>query len=489
MSEYRLEIKQVSKSFGTLKANDKIDLKIKPSSIHAFLGENGAGKSTLMNIIYGLIRQDEGEIYFEGKQVKINSPKKARALGIGIVFQHFALFDALSVVENIALGIDYQGSTSDLAHKINDLCSHYNLSVNPHAIIETLSTGEKQRVEILRCLLQNPRVLILDEPTSVLTPVEVAHLFSTLRLLKQEGCSILFISHKLEEVKQLCDEATIVRRGKLIGACFLANTDISAIAQMMVGKLITQSASRDTNTKQTPLLTYNAPYLKNELVLKTGTITAIAGIAGNGQDELLASLCGEISSPQECIIFAKENITHQDNIQRRKKGILFVPTERLGRSAVEEMSLLENALLAVKDTKRFTKNTAVDYNALRDFSEQIIEQYNVQAKGPQDLASSLSGGNLQKFVIGRTLLQEPQVLLISNPTWGVDIDSAMFIRNKLIALRDKGVCILVASEDLDELFVLGDEIAVMSNKQLSNITPIHSTTKEQIGQMMTRGTL
>ena len=488
MSDYRLEIRQVSKSFGDLKANDKLDLKIKHSSIHAFLGENGAGKSTLMNIVYGLLRKDEGEIYFDGKLAHITSPNKARSLGIGIVFQHFALFDALSVVENIALGIDYQGKMSELIAQIHELSSHYNLLVDPNATVENLSAGEKQRVEILRCLLQKPKLLILDEPTSVLTPVEASHLFSTLELLRQEGCSVLFISHKLEEVKQLCDEATIVRKGKLIGTCLIADMHIDEIAQMMVGKLIAKPADRRKNIQQQSLFIYKSNSLEEDLVLKTGTITGIAGIAGNGQDELMSYLSGELLCKQSNVVFDNQKIGQENNIARREKGILFVPTERLGRSAVEDMTLIENALLAVDNASRFVSWGVVDYKALEDFSQQIIKDYNVKARTNHDLASSLSGGNLQKFIIGRTILQEPKVLLISNPTWGVDIDSAMFIRNQIIALRDKGVCILVASEDLDELFMLCDEMAVMNEGKLGKVMQIAELSKEKIGLMMTEST-
>ncbi len=489
--KYQLQLQNISKSYGENKANDNISLKIKPNSIHALLGENGAGKSTLVNIIYGLVESDTGKIFWEDNLVEIASPVIARRMGIGIVFQHFALFDSMSAVENIALGIDYHGNMQTLRERIIEICDRYTLQVDPNARVKTLSSGEKQRIEIIRCLLQQPKLLILDEPTSVLTPVETQHLFKTLNTLREDGCSILFIGHKLDEIKQVCSHATILRQGKSIGDYDLENINVAQIAQLMVGKQISDYAKRDETIEARSILTMRCkptsslPLTIEEIQIKSGCITGIAGIAGNGQDILMAALAGEIGTKNN-IHFNGEDISNWGVAKRNSAGILFVPTERLGRAAIPQMTLYENALLGVSNRRNFLiKNALIKKTTLQSFSNEIIEKFDVRTKDNLSLATNLSGGNLQKFIVGRTILQNPKVLLIANPTWGVDISAAIFIRNQLIALRDQGVAVFVASEDLDEMFTICDEITVIKENNLSTTYPVHSLTKEQVGLMMT----
>ncbi len=491
---HQLVLKNISKRYGQLQACDQVNLVIKPASIHALLGENGAGKSTLVNIIYGLVEKDSGQILFEDQEIVIDSPIKARQAGIGIVFQHFELFDVLTVMENILLGVDFKGSRQELAQHVMEISKNYHLEIDPNALISDLSTGEKQRVEIIRCLLQKPKLLILDEPTSVLTPVETNHLFDTLRKLRDEGCSILFIGHKLNEIKQICDEATVLRRGKNAGVCDLTHLEVAEIAEMMVGSKVSDYLDRSNAAGKEAVLSLKHPtkeehpdeaFSVRELVLKSGCITGIAGISGHGQDPLMSYLAGETIGQNGEIIFLGQNIEQWGVKQRNAAGILFVPTERLGRSAVTQLSLLENALLGISKPKKFDIKGLINYRALAGFSDQVIDDFSVKTESHQSLASSLSGGNLQKYIVGRTILQSPKVLLISNPTWGVDIQSAIFIRNQIIAMRDAGVAILIVSEDLDETFTLCDELAVIKDGHVGEVQPIEQLTLEDVGLMMT----
>ena len=493
----QLELKNITKRYGSMLANDQVSIKVKKGEIHALLGENGAGKSTLVNILYGTVRADEGEILWEGKPVEIHNPSQARNLGIGIVFQHFALFEALTVAENIALGIGYKGSTQKLLSHIKEITAKYNLQINPVQPIIELSAGEKQRIEIIRCLLQDPQLLILDEPTSVLTTIETEQLFQTLHTLIDEGRSVLFIGHKLKEIRRICHEATVLRAGKLVGTCKPQKMEIKEIAEMMVGSEIggymvrskqssTESILRVQTKKPTTEQSQRVFYVR-ELEVKRSCITGIAGIAGNGQDELMSFLSGEIQGEADEITMGEKQIGNWDVRRKHTAGIMYIPTERLGRAAVPMMNLTDNSLIGTILQHRFINRAGlINYPELREFSVEILKSYNVMARDIQMNADSLSGGNLQKFIVGRTILQTPTILLVSNPTWGVDIAAAISIRNNIISLRDQGVAILVASEDLDELFAICDELAVIKDGVLSPTIPINQTSLEAIGLMMTK---
>ncbi|MCP4296112.1 MAG: ABC transporter ATP-binding protein [Proteobacteria bacterium] len=493
----QLELKNITKSYGSMLANDQVSLNVRKAGVHALLGENGAGKSTLVNILYGTVHADEGEIFWDGKPVEIHNPQQARKLGIGIVFQHFALFEALTVAENIALGIGYTGSRKKLLEHIEEVTAKYHLQIDSDRMIGQLSAGEKQRVEIIRCLLQNPKLLILDEPTSVLTTVETEQLFKTLNTLTSEGHSVLFISHKLEEVREICEEATILRGGKLVGTCKPKEMEIKEIAEMMVGSEIGDYLERKEHEEVPTLIQVRnkkptdgeegRAFYAEDLKIRQGCITGIAGIAGNGQDELMNFISGELLGDKDEILLRDEPIGNWDLNQRHLAGIMYVPTERLGRAAVPVMGLTENALLATTQKERFVdKYGLIDYGELKNFSNEIIKAFDVVTRGAHMEAHSLSGGNLQKYIVGRTILQNPKVLLISNPTWGVDIAAAIAIRNNIIKLRDQGVAILIASEDLEELFSICDELTVIKEGNLSESIPVNQTNMNEIGLMMTK---
>jgi len=494
----RLFIDGISKSYSGCLANDGISIRLDPGSIHAILGENGAGKSTLMKIIYGVVKPDSGKLYWEGQEITINAPVDARKLGIGMVFQHFSLFQTLSVVENVALGLDDKSARDldKLATRIIEVSTKYGMPLEPHRLVHTLSTGERQRVEIIRCLIQDIKLLILDEPTSVLTPQEVESLFKTLRQLAFEGSSILFISHKLKEIQSLCDSATVLRAGRISGACNPRQESTTSMAKMMVGDE-TQIAYEYPKTASTvsDLLSVNHLNLDASDIFgidlkdisftaKSGEILGIAGVAGNGQSELLSVLSGETTiNASNIIVFLDADLTSIDPMQRRKLGMGFIPEDRLGHAAVPDMSLRDNALLTGY-LQGLIGRWFLKKKAIEGFTESIIKKFNVKCGGDDSLAKSLSGGNLQKFVIGREVLQNPKCLIAAHPTWGVDIGAATSIHKALIALRDQGASIVIVSEDIDELFTLSDRICALFDGQLSPIKPTNKTSINEVGRWM-----
>jgi len=493
----QLVLRGITKQYPGCLANDSIDLRIQPGEIHALLGENGAGKSTLMKIIYGVVKPDAGEIIWQGQPVSIKDPAAARKMGIGMVFQHFSLFETLTVTENIALALgDEARDLAALSEKIRTVSERYGMALNPERHVHTLSVGERQRVEIVRCLVQDIKLLILDEPTSVLTPQEVDTLFITLRRLAEEGCSILFISHKLNEVKALCHAATILREGRVTGECTPAEEDATSMAKMMVGddtpisSTYPKVAGRDVFLQVRGLSRVSEdPFgvdLKNiNLDVHAGEIVGVAGVAGNGQEELLAALSGEdIVANHDAIHFPSGAVGHLCPQQRREKGLAFVPEERLGRGAVPEMSLHDNALLT-GFLSGLVKKGFISRSQTEDFAQKVIKDYKVKTPGTHTQAQSLSGGNLQKFIIGREIQQQPKLLVAAHPTWGVDIGAATAIHQSLIELRDSGAAILVVSEDIDELFLLADRLCAICEGKLSPIKPTEQTSLEEVGRWMT----
>jgi ABC-type uncharacterized transport system ATPase subunit len=493
----QLELAGIRKVYASVVANDGIDLAVHPGEIHAILGENGAGKSTLMKIIYGVTAPTAGEIRWRGERVAIGSPSRARGLGIGMVFQHFVLFETLTVVQNVALALPGRPDLDDLAHRIDAVGRRYGLPVDSRRVVHSLSVGERQRVEIIRCLLQNPRLLIMDEPTSVLTPQAVRKLFETLRQLAGEGCSILYISHKLDEVRELCHNATVLRGGRVTGHCVPSRETPASMARMMIGKEL--AACRRgvpaapgevrlalhalTRRAQHP---FGVALREVALEVRAGEIVGIAGVSGNGQQELLQALSGEAPLPRAagaCVSLDGRPVGHLGSGARRARGLGFVPEERLERGAVPAMSLADNALLTAH-RQGLVRRGLVQRGAVRAFAQRCIGDFSVKCAGPQAQADALSGGNLQKFIVGRELLQQPRVLVAAQPTWGVDVGAAAFIRQSLIALRDAGAALLVVSEELNELFEVCDRIAVMANGRLSPAVPTQQTDVETIGLWM-----
>ena len=492
----RLELCGISKYYPSVVANKDVSLKVMPGEIHALLGENGAGKSTLMKAVYGVIKPEEGEILWDGKPVEITSPAQARKLGIGMVFQHFSLFDTLTVVQNISLAMDGKQDMGQLAKRISEVSERYGLPLNPHRLVHDLSVGERQRVEIVRCLLQEPHLLIMDEPTSVLTPQAVRKLFETLRRLAEEGCSILYISHKLDEIRELCHGATVLRMGEVTGNADPRQETSKSLAEMMIGKelpvcdhppaqhigderLVVANLSRESEDQ------FGTSLKEINLNVRGGEILGIAGVSGNGQQELLYALSGEKPSTNNDEIQLNGTAAGKLNpAQRRTLGMRFIPEERLGRGAVPEMSLAHNALLTGHDSGMRRSGGFINYRRMRDFSRACIEKFNVKCSGPEAEAKSLSGGNVQKYIVGREIMLKPEILVVSQPTWGVDVGAASFIRQTLVDLRDEGVAILVVSEELDELFEICDRIAVISEGRLSPAKPARETNLEEIGLLM-----
>lgn len=526
----RLALRGMTKRYGVLLANDAIDLEVQPGTIHAVLGENGAGKSTLMKAIYGVVQADAGRMWLDGIPYAPRSPADARSFGIGMIFQHFALFESLSVAENIWLGLDRRWSLAAVDGALRKLHDTYKLQIDPDARVHRLSVGERQRVEICRALLGQPRILILDEPTSVLSPQATRALFEMLRLLAAQGCSMLYISHKLHEIRSLCDDCTVLRGGRVSGRLDPRRSTEAELSACMIGapppplvraskpegrimlrvrglRLVTdevQSGSSATGTSSSVTsssITSSSGTSSSggpghalrdiDLDLREGEILGIAGVSGNGQAALLDALSGETRqhfAPAPKVSGTLElegrDVLRLGVGERRALGLHALPEERLGRATVPELALSDNMLLAgnVLDRRWW-----LDFGALRRAANAVIERFMVRAQGPDSAARSLSGGNLQKYIVGRTLGERPKVLVISQPTWGVDVGASTQIRQQLLALRDTGTAIIVISEELDELFQLADRIQVIATGELSPSMAIDQASVERIGSWMGGG--
>lgn len=489
----RLALRGITKRYPAVVANDAIDLTVQAGEIHALLGENGAGKSTLMKIIYGAVHPDAGEVRFNGQPVDIRGPQQARALGISMVFQHFSLFDTLSVAENVWLGLGSDLSLGQVEQRITEKAAAYGLEVDPQRPVHTLSVGERQRVEIIRALLGDPQLLILDEPTSVLTPAAVQRLFEVLQRLASQGCSIVYISHKLHEIRALCSACTVLRGGRVTGTCDPRVESSASLSRLMIGSDPPQLQHRPQAAGAVALSVRGLSVARADpfgtdlqdinLQLHAGEILGVAGVSGNGQRELLACLSGEDRrAPPGTIALGSEDVSTASAAQRRQLGLHFVPEERLGRGAVPGMSLALNTLLTRSEP--IERGWWINRSRLRSLAQGLIKRYDVRTGGPDSLAQSLSGGNLQKFIVGREMDAQPSVLIVAQPTWGVDVGASAQIRAALLALRDAGTAVLVISEELDELFELADRLVVMSKGQLSPPMPRAQATTERIGQWM-----
>lgn len=499
-SSQRLGVRGLCKSFGTFQANTSIDLSIDRGEIHALLGENGAGKSTLVKMIYGILSPDAGVMTLDGIDYRPTHPGDARLHGVGMVFQHFAVFDALTVLENIALGLEGRMPDQRLADELSAVCARYRMPIALDAYVSELGAGERQRLEILRVLMQDPNLLILDEPTSVLTPQETEELFATLERLADEGRSIIYISHKLDEVRALCDRATLLRSGRVVDVVDPRQESSRSLGEKMIGERLAGAARTappaPSAGEETVRLSVRIPDPDQpggvqglhalSLSVHAGSIVGIAGVAGNGQDLLFAVLSGErVLSEPDAIVVDGTSLGDVPIEGRRQHGLLSAPENRLGHAAVPELSLWENVILSARHTRRLLKNPyLISGRKAREFARDVIQTFDVRTPSVDAVAGSLSGGNLQKFLIGRELLGDPRVFVVVNPTWGVDAKAQQFIHQSLIDLADQGAAVVLISQDIDELLALSDRMGALCHGRLSALYDRDLITPERLGELM-----
>jgi simple sugar transport system ATP-binding protein len=499
-----LELRNITKRFGQVLANDKINIVVKPGTIHAIVGENGAGKSTAMRIAYGFYKADEGEILVEGKAQEIASPHDAIALGIGMVHQHFMLVDTMTVAENIILGAE-PGSVVALdietaSAEIRKLSEEFKLAVNPNAVIEHLSVGQQQRVELLKALYRHARLLILDEPTAVLTPQEVEEFFSILRRMREQGKTVVIITHKLAEVLAISDEVTVMRDGRVVGRVQTKETNAAELARMMVGREVllrvekpdAKPGAAELAVRNLSVVARGATKRVNDISfeVRKGEILGIAGVEGNGQTELIEALAGLINPSQLSgkILFENRDITREGARIRRELGIAHIPEDRHRRGLLLEFDLAENSILGVHYRRPIVYAGAfLDSTAIRKRATDIIAGFDVRPANPDLPARALSGGNQQKLIIGREFKVEPKLLLVSQPTRGVDIGAIEFIHRQLVGLRDTGCAILLVSAELEEVTSLSDRLLIIHEGRIVGEVDPKVATIEEIGLLMTRG--
>ena len=492
-----LKISNVTKIYPGCVANDKVSLEFRSGKIYALLGENGAGKSTLVKILSGVIRPDEGQILLNNKVIKLNSPIDAKKNKIGMVFQHFNLFETLSVFENLI--IDSDESTEILREKIKSIMEKYNFPIDLNIPVLNLSAGQKQKVEIIRCLIRNPEVLIMDEPTSVLTEQETSELFSSLRQFSMEGILIIYITHKLKEVMSLCDEVAVMRKGQLVSVSKIFDEKIETLANKMVGqnlKTIKKKISKEKSSEnliRISNLTFGSadPFetnLKNiNFAVNRGECLGIAGISGNGQSELFQILSGEIISEKNSILFNNSPIGNLSPQERREYLMAFSPEDRMAQAAIPQMKIFENVALNNFKSSNFFKDGLINEKKIKEHSQKILSDFSVNTDNVELKSQFLSGGNLQKLILGRELITSPELLICFNPTWGLDVGAINYIHETLIKINEQKKSIILISTDTEELLKLSDKVCVIYKGKLSKIMNADEITSEKLGILMGGG--
>jgi len=493
-----LELKGVTKRFPGVLANDRVDFDVRAGEVHALLGENGAGKSTLMKVLYGMYAPDEGEIWINGKQVSIASPTDAIEKGIGMIHQHFMLVESLTVAENVALGLpSSRGPLTDLdrvSKRILELADIYGLRVDPDAYIWQLAVGQKQRVEILKALYRGAALLILDEPTAVLTPQEVDEFFVTLRQMTKDGHAIIFISHKLHEVLDICDRVTVLRDGQRVDSCEIEGCTKASLAQMMVGREVTMKPFRvELEPGDARLVVRNLHALSNretpalrgtDLAVHSGEILGLAGVSGNGQSELAEVITGLRPLTKGQVFLEGQDITGLKPGQRTELGMAYIPEERMKDGMIQEFTVAENMILRDHQDEPFSKRGILFLKVIAEYADRLIRAFRIKTPSRDTTVKSLSGGNIQKAVVARELSREPRVLIAAQPTRGVDIGATEYIHALLLEQRQNGLAILLISEDLDEIMALSDRIAVIYEGQIMGVVDGADATPEQLGLLM-----
>jgi simple sugar transport system ATP-binding protein len=494
----QMEMRSITKRFPGVLANDEVDFEVKSGEVHALLGENGAGKSTLMNILYGLYQADEGQIFLNGKEVRIQSPTDAIEHGIGMIHQHFMLVETLTVAENVALGLDSSREPlTDLdrvSERILELADLYGLEMDPDAYVWQLSVGQRQRVEIMKALYRGAALLILDEPTAVLTPQEVDELFHIIRDMAEDGHALIFISHKLHEVIDISDRVTVLRGGRKVGTYETENATKSDLARWMVGREVDfrpeieeiQPGEVRLKVKHVSCKSdRGTPGLRGvDLEVRSGEILGVAGVSGNGQLELAEVITGLREVEEGKIILDGEDITTYPPIARTDRKLAYIPEERMRDGMIKEFTVAENLILREHHKKPFSQSGFLNLKAIRENSDQLIENYQIKTPSRETLAKSLSGGNIQKVVVARELSREPRVIVASQPTRGLDVGAMEYVRGQLLSQRKEGTAILLISEDLDEILALADRIAVIYEGQIMGIVPGDEATPQKLGLMM-----
>jgi len=492
-----LKISNVTKIYPGCIANDNISLEFESGKIYALLGENGAGKSTLVKILSGVIMPDDGQIFLNNKALKLNSPIDAKKNKIGMVFQHFNLFETLSVFENLI--IDSNETRENLRKKIKSTMEKYNFSIDLDIPVLNLSAGQKQKVEIIRCLIRNPEVLIMDEPTSVLTEQETSELFSSLRQFSMEGILIIYITHKLKEVMSLCDDVAVMRKGQLVSVSKIKDEKIETLANKMVGQNLKNIKKKITKKKvsenliKISNLNFSSPdpfetNLKNiNFELNKGECLGVAGISGNGQSELFQILSGEIISEKNSILLNGNPIGNLNPQQRREYLMAFSPEDRMEQAAVPQMKIFENVALNNFKSSNFFNNGLINEKKIKEHSKKILSDFSVNTNNVELKSQFLSGGNLQKLIMGRELITSPELLICFNPTWGLDVGAINYIHETLIKINEQKKSIILISTDTDELLKLSDKICVINKGKLSKIMDAENVTSEKLGLLMGGG--
>jgi len=497
-----LELKNINKSFGHVQANKNINLKITQGTIHGIIGENGAGKSTLMSIVYGLYQADSGTISVSGKEIKLKSPRDSIESGIGMVHQHFMLVENFTVLENIVLGFEGEFVFGEKLKKakqdLKNLCDTYKLNIDLDSVISDLSVGFRQRVEILKSLYRGAEIFILDEPTGVLTPQEVDELFKILRSLKEEGKTIVLITHKLNEIMDLTSEVSVMRQGEVVGHTKTTNTNKEKLAEMMVGRSVLLRLNKAEAKLGEVVFKVENLTVKDDLdvtrvknvnlEIRAGEILGLAGVTGNGQTELLEALSGIRKVESGTIYLNDEKISDKDNLldprELKEKGLAHVPEDRQRMGLVTDFKAYENLIFGYHDQEPYSKSSILKDNDILSYSKKVMEEYDVRPRSPQLITSNFSGGNQQKIILSRELNENPKILLVGQPTRGVDIGAIEFIHQRLIDMRDKGAAILLVSVELDEVLSLSDRILVMFDGNIVGERINKDVTDRELGLLM-----